>query len=122
MAARQIDFSQILNSLLSGDNAVRQSAEVSVFNIHVVASHFFYSYKTVEMKRKKAIIVFHWCLTKHTAKKIQSKKMSAMCSESDRQRGFSCCIMTIKTNRTIRKQHEKHIACDVYMMCMSNLY
>lgn len=31
MAAEQTDFSQILNSLLSVDNAVRQSAEVSEF-------------------------------------------------------------------------------------------
>lgn len=30
MAAEQIDFSQILNSLLSVDNAIRQSAEVSL--------------------------------------------------------------------------------------------
>lgn len=29
MAAEQIDFGQILASLLSGDNAIRQSAEVS---------------------------------------------------------------------------------------------
>lgn len=29
MAAEQTDFSQILNSLLSVDNALRQSAEVS---------------------------------------------------------------------------------------------
>lgn len=41
MAAEQIDFSQILNSLLSIDNAVRQNAEVSeyfikllMFNLH----------------------------------------------------------------------------------------
>lgn len=32
MAAEQSDFSQILNSLLSVDNALRQSAEVSDLN------------------------------------------------------------------------------------------
>lgn len=42
MAAEQIDFSQILNSLLSIDNAVRQSAEVSVcFNKNRVGAFFF---------------------------------------------------------------------------------
>lgn len=32
MAAEQSDFSQILNSLLSAENALRQSAEVSDLN------------------------------------------------------------------------------------------
>lgn len=34
MAAEQVDFQQILNSLLSVNNEVRQSAEVCKFAVH----------------------------------------------------------------------------------------
>lgn len=43
MAAEQIDFSQILSSLLSTDNAVRQLAEVSVFIQNLCGCNFFLS-------------------------------------------------------------------------------
>lgn len=53
MAAEQIDFSQILNCLLSIDNAVRQSAEVSVFQQKSCWCIFFNSLNGVNEAKKK---------------------------------------------------------------------
>lgn len=81
MAAEQTDFSQILNSLLSVDNALRQSAEVSYLNSE---SNEFLKKCAIGMKKDVVNVLELVGKTK--------QKMSAMCSELDRQRGFSCVL------------------------------
>lgn len=77
MASEQSDFSQILNSLLSVDNAVRKSAEVS----HIQKSQFFSLFssepcKWIEQKKKKkrVSIVIHILNQVHAAEKTEQKK------------------------------------------------